>query len=309
MNSRTSLAALLSGASIVLAGTALGACHFPGSGGGKAPTGQVVATVNGKEVTLLELRAELGNTHFTDPKQQKAAEQAALQRIIVRKLLAQAAHDQGIDKKPDFALLQQRADEALLAQSLEQNLVSQVPAPTKEEAQSFVSGHPDLFSERKIFVVDQIRMGRPNNPDLMKQIQPLNSLEAIAAVLNSNHVDFKRGEDNLDVIGMDPRMVEALIKLPPGEVFVFPRGGMVLINQIKETHISPVNGDAATNYAMQLLRAQRTQETVGRQLGAILSKSAGKVRYNAAYQPPKPAAAAAPAATPAATPAGAAGGH
>src|SRR5258706_9600009 len=54
----------------------------------KTPTGQVVATVDGKEITAIDLRSELGNFSTADAKVRKAAEQQALNGIISRKLLA-----------------------------------------------------------------------------------------------------------------------------------------------------------------------------------------------------------------------------
>jgi hypothetical protein len=56
--------------------------------GGK-PKGQVVATVGGEEITSIELGRELGNFSSKDPKIMKAAQQQALQQIIMRDLLTQ----------------------------------------------------------------------------------------------------------------------------------------------------------------------------------------------------------------------------
>ena len=71
----------------VSAGLALSGCDQVKKlvGGGK-PTGQVVATVDGEEITSLQLRAELGNFSSRDPNIMKAAQQQALQRIILRRL-------------------------------------------------------------------------------------------------------------------------------------------------------------------------------------------------------------------------------
>src|SRR5271165_576732 len=156
----------------VAASVALAGCHFPGLGGGhKAPTGQVVANVDGREVTLRELNAEMGTATYPDPKARKAAEQVALRNIVARIILADAARAQGLDKTPDFALQKQRAIDTVLAQALQQKLISTVPQPTKEEAQSYISAHPDIFLERKVFVVDQIRM--PRVPlQVLKALEP-----------------------------------------------------------------------------------------------------------------------------------------
>src|SRR5258707_2163607 len=60
--------------------------------GGK-PSGQVVATVNGEEITQSELKAELRGFASADPKIMKQAEQAGLRQIIIRDLLVQKAKE------------------------------------------------------------------------------------------------------------------------------------------------------------------------------------------------------------------------
>ena len=102
----------------------LGACRLPHLGGDapKEPSGQVVAVVDGREVTLRELRAELTGVSFPNAQARKFAERAALQAIIRRRLVAMAAHDQGLDKTPDFALSKQRAMDILLAETMQAKL-------------------------------------------------------------------------------------------------------------------------------------------------------------------------------------------
>ena len=79
----------------LLACIALSGCGM--IGGDKAPKGQVVATVNGEEITVTELNRELAGAAPANPAERKAAEQAALESIITRKLVAQASKDQNLD--------------------------------------------------------------------------------------------------------------------------------------------------------------------------------------------------------------------
>ncbi len=273
----------------------LAACHLPGTGGDKRPTGEVAATVGGKEITVRDLRAEIAGANLTDPKQVKQAEQQALQQIVVRTLLANAARDQGIDKTPDFAVAKQRAIDSLLAQSLEAKVVAGVPPPTREEAQSFVSSHPDIFAERKIFVVDQIRIPRPSDPKIYAELKPLNTMDDVIALLNREQIKFERGDAHLDAVGADPKLIDAVVKLPPHELFILPAGNLLSINELKDTTVQPFTGDAAVTYALNMLKRQHAQEAVQREFGALISKQAKTVHYNKAYQPASPPAAAKPA--------------
>lgn len=261
----------------VLAGCGLGL------GKAKAPTGQVLATVGNHEITVRDLRAEMGSSVPKDPSAAKAAEQSALQTLIGRYVIAQAAREQGLDKTPDFALQKDRAMDALLVQSLQQKLIKEIPQPTKEEVQSFISAHPDIFAERKVFALDQIRMARPSDPKVLKALVPLKTLEQVQAVLTENKVPFQRAQAVLDAVGADPRLIDAIMKLPPDEIFVLPGGGGLLVNQIKETKVVPFTGDQAEAYATQVMMKQRTQESIQKAFSQITSKAAPTIHFNKDY--------------------------
>ncbi|MGH7024047.1 MAG: hypothetical protein ACREEB_10715 [Caulobacteraceae bacterium] len=271
--------------------TALAGCKVPFLHSHAAPTGQVAATVNGQEVTVSEIGVELGAFNSANPKVRKLAQSAALENIVTRKLLAQAAVAQGLDKTPDFPILEQRAKDTLLAQLLEQKLAKEVPAPTQEEADNFVTEHPDMFAQRKIYIVDQLRMARPSDPAVLKALQPLKTLPQVEAQLDQDHLPYAKGVGSLDALGAEPKLIDQIVKLPPGEIFIIPSGAQLLVNQIRDTQIVPFTGPEASKFAMAWLKRQRTQDAVRKQLSAIVGKGVAEVRFNKAYAPAKKVAA------------------
>ena len=277
-----------------LACMTLSACE--GESQAKTPAGQVVATIDGDEITLRELRAELGGATFPDPKTRKAAEQAAVQSIVARRLLANAAKERELDKSPDFALQKERATDMALVQALQSSIAKAVPPASREEAERFVTAHPDLFSQRKIFVVNQVRTQQPG-PQVIEQLRPLDSLEEVEALFAREKIAFQRSSDRIDAIGSDPKIIDTIVKLPHGEMFAIPSGNLLLINQIRETRVEPFTGEPAVNYALQWLNRQRSQEAILRELRAITSDGRSKVQYNKDYEPP-PAVKAPPQAPP-----------
>jgi peptidyl-prolyl cis-trans isomerase C len=286
----------LIGASLLTALVCLtvSACRLPGpSKKGAEPKGQVIAVVNGDEVTMTDLRAEIAGISAPNPEAQKALELASLQQIVGRKILSDAAHAQDLDKTPEFAVQRKRALEMVAALILQRKLAGQVPPPTRDEAQRFVEEHPDMFAQRRFYILDQIRMKRPPDAQKLKQLEPLKTMTEVEGWMAQQKVDYERAVDAFDTFGTDPRLVDFIEKLPPSEVFVVPRGDILLINQILEVRQVPLTGDRAVTYALDLIRNQRTLEAVARAENQILAKSAGAVRYAAAYKPP-PANAPAP---------------
>ena len=253
-----------------------------------APTGQVVATVAGKEVTLRELQAELGGATFADPKQQKAAQERALELIVARKLMANAARAQGIDKTPDFAMAEDRAIDDLLANALEAKVVKSVPAPAPDEVSRYVADHPASFSNRSIYDLDEIRFPRSNDAAIINGLRPLNTLPDIAAYLTAHKIPFQQGSGSLDALQLDPAAADAIAK-KPGEVFIIPvNNAVVMAAQIKSSKVVPVPTDQATKLATAILTRQHSEEAARREVASVLQAGVKNVQYNPAYQPPPP---------------------
>lgn len=278
----------------LLACIAMSGCGMIG-GGSKAPEGQVVATVNGEEITITELNRELGGASPADPQQRKQMEQAALQSIVTRKLLAQTAKEQKLDKTPIFAQQKLQAEEGLLVGALQRKIASTVVNPTRADAEKFVSDHPNMFAQRRVMVVDQIVFGK-FDPKLMEEFKPLTTLEQIEAVLTRENIDYQRTTTVLDTLNAPEGLTDTLMKLPPGEVFIFPRGNAVFVNQIRDSRVMPFVGDRAITYAQAGLKQQRTQEALAKQVEAIRKGAEDKITYNEKYKPEKPKPGAAPAA-------------
>ena len=296
-------------ATVVSAGLLMSGCDQIKKlvGGGK-PSGQVVATVDGEEITSLQLRAELGNFGSRDPKVMKAAQQQALERVILRELMAGEARKAKLDKSSDFTVQVDRGGDGLLAQLYQRKLAGKVTQPTKQEGEAYVTAHPEMFSSRKVMFVDQV-IASPNKLT-PERLRPLKSLDEIRNLLASEAIQYQQNAVVLDSLTADPRLVAGINTLAPGEVFVIPQNGSLLFNQVSTSRSVPFTGDMATAYAMNVLRQQRAGETVTKEITAMRKAAESKIVYNAAYKPAPPAkpaakGAAAPAApaAPAAAPA------
>ena len=162
--------------SLAMASVLLSACHFDIFGSSGPPTGQVAAIVGDHEITRAQLDAELDSLNGEDGGSQDMT-RTALQRIVKRTILADAARRQNIESEPAFFIEKDRVIDDLLAQELLRQISVQVPPPTKEEAEAFIADHPKIFAERKILTVDQIRIQRPSDPKTVRDMEPLKTLE------------------------------------------------------------------------------------------------------------------------------------
>lgn len=288
-------------AALVLAGCGGGDDAAKGGAAAELEKGQVVATIDGEDVTVHELNAELMGVALPSGDRRKAVEQAALQQIVNRKILADIARERGLDKTPMYILQERRADEALLVQMLQRDIASKMQQPTREQAERFIVENPALFAERKIYSLDQIQFQQPEDIRKLAAFEPLTTMDQVEGRLIEDRIQYRRAPAQLDSVGANPDLIAQVNKLPAGEIFLIPTGQVVLASQITSTKTEPFTGDAAIAYATRLLQQRQLSQAASQQLDEKLKKARESVKYQAGYAPPKApeGAGKAPAAAPA----------
>ncbi|WP_294330054.1 EpsD family peptidyl-prolyl cis-trans isomerase [uncultured Sphingomonas sp.] len=277
-----------------------------GGKGGKLDKGQVVASVDGEEITVFELNAELQASQVPPGTDRKVAEQMALQRIIERKILAKVAREQKLDKTPAFLIQERRADELILTTMLRDKIASGIAQPTDTEIEKYQAAHPDRFAQRKVYTIDQVVFPPPSSAEKLKQFAPLKTIDQLVAKLSADGVQFRRAPSQIDTAALPPEIAGKIAALPPQEMFILPSQQGLTANVITATTVQPLPADQARNLALNALRSERFSKAADAQLNDRLKKARETVKYQPGYSAPpqlqgnapKPAApgAAAPAA-------------
>ena len=274
-----------SGILVATAVLALAACGGgDGGDGGSAPSGQVVAKVAGEEITQREVAMELKGISTNNPEAAKEAQRAAVAAIVNRKLFAAAAREAGVDKAADYQLQLRRATEIMLAETYQRQIASKLPRPTREEAEQFIQKHPHMYAQRKIFEVDQIQFPRSLKPEEFKSLVALDSLDAVEQRLLSAGIEYRRSPNAIDVRSVPPQMVDQLLRLKPGELFMVPTSNAIVANQIKQTRVVPFTGEQAITHAQQLIMKDKIDRALKQRMDE-LRKAAGEVQYSAGFEP------------------------
>ena len=279
---------------LIAAPLALAACGSSDA----APTGQVIANVNGEEITTTDLDSELNGATAPTPEGQKNLQRMALENIINRTILAQAAEAEGFAKGPEYAVIERKAKQAALVELLQRSLGKTIPQPGSEEIENFVAENPSLFANRRVFVVDQIIVPQAN-PELVKALQPVKTLAEAQAVLKQRNIQSNNTVGVIDALTIPPQAAAQIAALPADEVFIIPSGPGLRINHVRSSQVDPITGEQAKNIAKELLTRQRTQTAMQSSLAERIKAGRAKVKYNDAFAPPK-----APTGARAGTPAG-----
>jgi EpsD family peptidyl-prolyl cis-trans isomerase len=254
---------------VMLALVVLCGCHA------KAPVSPVLATVNGQDVTQGDFASDLAANTRLKALGSAAQQRAVLNALVDRKLLVQLAKQQGLDASPAYLALRDRLDEIALAQQVMLGWAAQTPTPTTAEAQAFIDQNPQMFSQRQVYVLDQIRTGDAGlNP---KALENFHAMEAVEAYLREDGRVYHRGATTLDTVTLPAAVARRLASLTPGEPLVIQGGGLITISAVRQAEATPTPDAERLSQAARALRDEAVQRTVRDRLALL--RGGAKISY------------------------------
>ena len=261
-------------ARLALTGAAFIALHACSS----EPTGQVVAVVNGEEITQQELNAEISELPAPPVGDKEAIRRQILQQIIDRRLMAQVAKEDGLDRDPMYVIRERRLKEELLVQMYGVKTADTVRVPDASSVKKYLADNPGKFSQRTAYLVDQISFDFPSDPKILKALEADKSLADVEETLKSFKVDYSKGANSMDSGNIPTPVLNQILALPAGEPFIIPMQGKVVVSVITGRQPVPTTEQQASPMAAQTMRA----ESIGKVLRTRLEEA--KAKANITYQ-------------------------
>ena len=247
--------------------------------------GQTVAVVNGEEITSTELNAELARINLPAGIDKDKARGQVLQAMVDRRLLAQQAKSDGLDKSPDFLNKQRRANEDLLISMLASRQMNTAQLPSADAISAFQTSHPEMFAKRESWDLDQIVFQTPTDAAAQKRIADARTMDALIAGLGQSGIAFNRGKNKINTGIVPHDLYVKLSTLPAGEPFLIPAGPRSVASVIVARQPAPPPADEARSIAVGAIRQTDGQKFMETRLKSL--RSAAKVEYKAGFAPPK----------------------
>ena len=258
------------------------------SGCDKKAEGQVVAVVNGNEITAQEVNGALGAAAAQgEPDQQMR--NAALARLVDRQLLAGIAREEGVENSPDYILRQRAMEENLLVQMMGEKLARDNKQPTAQQIDSLIAENPQAFADRTVFALDQIIFPMPPRRDVFEALTPAKTMAEVVATLNKFGIKFQRGNNTIDSANLPLPVFQQFKRVGSSEPMVIPAGGAVTVAMITQSETAPVSGQAARAMATNAYAKREVEKALKAKLDA--ARKAAEIEYQSGFSaPPQPGA-------------------
>ena len=261
-------------AALIVAAAGLSAC---GGKAKEAKPGQALASVNGAEITVLQLNEELQRAGV-GPSQQEAASKQLLQALIDRQLLQNEAAREKIERDPKVMQSIERAKSLIVAQEYLRKRIGNPPKPTAAEVEEYFNKNPQFFSQRKQFNMNELVIATGDlTPALKAAADAAKSLEDVAAWMDAHKVRFARGQVARSTADISQEMSDRLLRMPKGQLFIVKEGERTLLISIAEIREAPVPLAVAAPQIEQFLVNKRNKESAAAELARL--RAAAKIEY------------------------------
>ncbi len=239
--------------------------------------GQALASVDGEEITIMQLNAELNRAKI-QPEQIESAKKQLLESIIDRQLMKAEAQRSKLDRTPHVMQAIARAKTQIIAQAYIQNIASGIENPTPVEINEFYQGNPQFFSQRKKYNLSIIRFAKNEYNDELKSIfSAAKSLKDVLKWLDKHNVPYLHEEITRDTAQMPLEMSARLQQQKKGDMFHVSENEDDLLVSIDAIEAQPISADVAKERIEMHLLNKKRRETAEAAIARL--RSSAEIKY------------------------------
>lgn len=244
------------------------------------PTGDVVATVDGRDITTGDLQAEARSRGIRfDTPDGSAARAAVLRFVVSRELLVGRAKKDGFDTKPAILAEKRREEAGILAQAEVAKMMASAPPITPAQVDAYRAANPQTFARRQMLTVNraaiQLTSPLPN--------EPRDTMEAVLAQAAALRLPVQQDQPTIDSATIPRQTFEALLAHPDVPLRVDNGLGTATFVTLASAKPAPAPEDQQKQAATHALQAQWLDTSIAGSFDQM--RKAGTIQFKPGYQP------------------------
>lgn len=232
---------------------------------------QVIAKVNGKEITIMQLNQLLAS----QPKVDEKIKKQLLDKLIDQELLVQKSEELKLDRNPEILQNIEYAKRQVLAQAAASKLIGENSEPSSSDIKNYYTTNAAMFENRSLFDLDVFVI---NQSDASKLVNPelQNSTSSIitAQILEKLGVSYKQNHAKRYSEQLPEAIVKQLNQIKEGDMIkTSGENNEVVLMQLKSRLPLPVSESDAEQTIRQILINKNLQEKMQEKMSVIRNNS------------------------------------
>ena len=261
---------------------------------------EVVAKVNGDDLTAAQLTIALQKQRGMRPDAGDAASKQVLDQLIDEQIVAQKAVAAKLDQDPKVVAQLEAARRDILARRFIESAAETAGKPADDAVRKFYDSRAGLFAQRKVYTLQRLDIQAPEERrnEVDAHVQSLKTAAELADWLKSQKLTFTSKQEQDAAEQLPPAVVEKLATLKDGESMVVPSQYGVSALTLVSSASAPKTLADARPAIEQYLASQGRRELLMNLQKTI--RDGAKVEYQGRFAALAPAGASAPMPVPAA---------
>jgi EpsD family peptidyl-prolyl cis-trans isomerase len=189
-----------------------------------AAGGEVVAKVNGDDMTAAQLAIALQKQRGMRPDAGDAASKVVLDQLIDEQIVAQKAVAAKLDKDPKVVAQIEAARRDILARRFIESAAETASKPADDAVQKFYDGRPALFAQRKMYTLQRVDIQVPDTrrTEIDARVSALKTPAELTDWLKSQKLVFTTKQEQDASEQLPPVVLEKLSAMKEGQSMVVP---------------------------------------------------------------------------------------
>jgi len=264
-----------------------------GCGSGRdEKTGQAIAKVDGAEITIHQLNAELERLNIVPASDVSVTDHAAadvLRNLIDRQLLIAQAKEKNLDRAPEVVQAMELAKHQILAQAYIKQLVGSTKAPDEKEVADYYTKHPELFQNRKLYTLRTLVLAKQDlKPAALEMLQKSKSLTDATAYLKSQNIAYQQNTVTHPAEDIPMGVLPEMATAAAGKVFLFDGATQVTMYDVVSASDQPIPLEQAKPIINRFLSNKTNEQRVRDDLNRL--RKTAKIAYLGKFADQKPEA-------------------
>ena len=263
---------------VVVAAALAAGCGDKSSSEGKAT--QAAARVDGSEITVHQINQVLERQQGLKPEQAEAASHQVLESLIDQQLAVAKAEEQKLDRDPQVVQMLEATRRSILARTyLEKAAAAGAGTPTTEEIRKYYDEKPALFSQRKVYALQEFTVPatKEQSQALMEQLKATRGPAQFVEVLKASGIKFNANQITQAAEGLPLGIIDPLSKVSDGEALYITGNDGFKALLVVASRSQPVAFEQAKPAIEQYLTAERRRDFAVKEMKAL--RTAAKVEY------------------------------
>ena len=240
---------------------------------------QTAAKVNKEEITVHQVNFLVGQQRGLRPDQAESASKQALERLVDQHLIVQRAEELKLERDPRVLQMLDLARRDVLERAYLERVTEAVPRPSAEEIKQYFDSKPNLFSQRKVYALQEIaiQVASDRIEAVGKKLQESRSSEQFVEWLKREGIAFGANQAVRPAEQLPLAALDQLARMKDGEAYLEPTATGASVTIVTASRPDPVELKVAEPLIEQFLLNERKRKLIDDERRNL--RTAAKIQY------------------------------